>query len=115
MSTYSDKIEKLFKKCFPSYRLTKEKYVFYQNTRLLFDFFIPEMRLLIEVQGQQHYSFNSFFHKDKKDLDNQKFHDVLKEDWAASNGYSLLCLKYDIIDELTESSFRSLLIKNIYR
>jgi very-short-patch-repair endonuclease len=110
MSNYSDKVESMFKRAFPSYRIKKEKYILYQGIRLFYDFIVPEMKLLIEVQGQQHYSFNKLYHRDKEDLEKQKFNDTLKEEWASTNGYSLLSIKYDIIDSLTDSKFKTMVI-----
>jgi len=113
MSNYSEKIEKLFKISFPSYRLKKEKYVFFNNTKLFFDFYVSEMRLLIEVQGQQHYSFNKFFHTSKSDFEKQKVNDNSKAEWAADNGYKFLTINYDMIDKLDEKSFKKLIIDSL--
>jgi len=51
VSNLADKIEKHIKDSFGSYKYVKEKYVKYQNNRLFFDFFLPELGILIEVQG----------------------------------------------------------------
>lgn len=113
MSNLAKKIEKLFINNFPSYRIQKEKYIFFNNTRLFFDFYIPEMKLLIEVQGQQHYSFNKFYHNDKDSFDKQKIYDKLKEEWASDNKYNLLQIKYNEVDKLTDISFKKLIIGKI--
>lgn len=51
---------------------------------LFFDFFIPSIRLMIEVDGEQHDSFNKFFHKNgskfvaaiKRDENKKEFCDI---------------------------------------
>lgn len=113
MSNLSKTIEQLFINNFPSFRLQKEKYINFNNTRLFFDFCIPELKLLIEVQGQQHYSFNKFYHNDRDSFDTQVFYDKLKEEWASINNYKLLTIKYDEIENLTNESFKNLIIDNI--
>lgn len=68
------------------------------------------MKLLIEVQGQQHYSFNKLYHLDKNNFDKQKFNDRLKEEWAQENGYRLLSIKYDTINKLDDQAFKEIII-----
>jgi very-short-patch-repair endonuclease len=110
MSDLADKVEQLLKDTFPTYLLRKEKYVLYQNTQLFFDFYMPEFKLLIEVQGEQHYKFNKFFHKDVTDLNRQKYRDSLKTQWASENKQKLLILKYDEIKTLTKASLKKKVI-----
>lgn len=112
-SKLANKIEGYIKSAFPSFRYQKEKYVPYRNNRLFFDFYIPELKLYIEVQGQQHYSFNKFFHKDVEDFTDQKYRDSLKTEWANEEGFKLLKLSYDIVDKLTQEEFRQMVIKFI--
>lgn len=38
----------------------------YKGTSLIFDFYLPLHNLLVEVQGDQHYNINNFFHKKRK-------------------------------------------------
>lgn len=107
MSSFSKKISKLLEESFPNYRVRTEKYVMYQNTELFFDFFIPELRLFIEVQGQQHYSFNKFFHKDRREFDKQLVRDKLKTAWVAENNYKLMSLKYSEVEAITAKEFKA--------
>lgn len=113
MSKISNKVYKLLKAEFPNYKLIKEHYVPYQGNRLFFDFFLPELKILIEVQGDQHYTFNSFYHKDKGDLTQQKYRDTLKTQWADDNDYKLLALNTEEILNLTPESFKQLIVDNI--
>ena len=49
------------------------------------DFFIPREMILIEVNGEQHYGLNSFFHKDKFSLIKQQKRDKEKKEWCQIN------------------------------
>jgi very-short-patch-repair endonuclease len=110
MSKIADKVAKLLKKEFSNHRVVREHYVVYSGNKLFFDFFIPELKILIEVQGDQHYVFNSFFHKDNQDLKQQKYRDTLKTQWVEDNSYKLLTLNTKEIEDLTSESFRKMII-----
>lgn len=57
------------------------------GSRLSVDFFLPKEWIVIEVQGAQHESHNTFFHGDKtkNNFAKQKINDRLKAEWAANN------------------------------
>ena len=64
---------------------------------LSYDFYLPEQKVLIEYQGAQHYESIRFRGARKKtNLQKQKFHDKLKEDYAKEHGYKLLQIYYKI-------------------
>lgn len=54
--------------------------------RLEIDFYIEEIKIAIEVQGQQHYAFTKFFHGDYKNFADQVRRDNLKRDYFYFNG-----------------------------
>jgi len=112
-SNLASKIERFIEEGFPSYTLRKEKYVTYFNTQLFFDFYMPEFKLLIEVQGQQHYSFNKLYHFDITDFNKQQYRDSLKTQWASENNLKLLILKFDDIELMTKEQFKQLIISVI--
>lgn len=66
---------------------------------IFFDFFIPVSRLFIEVQGQQHYTYSSFFHKNKRAFHKHLMRDRNKKEWCELNDYRLLELRYDEKDQ----------------
>ena len=51
-----------------------------QGERLELDFFIEELRVAIEVQGEQHVRFVPFFHADYSDFEKQKRYDSWKQE-----------------------------------
>jgi len=103
MSKQAELIKSLLKKRFPNFKITTEFYVNYQNEKLLFDFLIDDLSILIEVQGEQHFSYNRFFHKDGLSFYRQKKRDALKREWASMNNYTLVT--YDFNEKVDEELF----------
>lgn len=61
--------------------------------KLSYDFYIPDLNLLIEYQGEFHdeKANQDYFHND---LDRQRAHDQLKREYAKSNQFQLLEIWY---------------------
>ena len=66
---------------------------------LYLDFYIPSLSTAIEVQGQQHSSFNSMYHKNVRDFINQKKNDREKAEWCKKNDIHLVELLYNEVKE----------------
>lgn len=58
------------------------------------DFYLPELGLMIEVQGRQHEEYVKFFHKNKMGFLNSKKRDLNKVKWCELNQIRLVRL-YD--------------------
>lgn len=58
------------------------------NKFLWFDFiiFYKGKKIYIEIQGEQHYRYNPYFHKDYKDFEERLYKDTLKKQFAENNG-----------------------------
>lgn len=98
-SKYHIKARLLLKEIFNSYRILEEVKLpgsTAKNKRsvLYLDFYIPSIKLAIEVHGQQHYEFNPFFHKSKADFILSKARDEDKIEWCNLNGVNIVVLKY---------------------
>lgn len=52
--------------------------------------------LAFEYDGQQHYKFTKYFHKNKKDFENQIFRDQIKNDYCRSNNICLIRIPYNV-------------------
>jgi len=63
------------------------------------DFFIPEAMLIVEVHGEQHYAFSSFFHKSKYDFFKSKKRDKDKIAWCELNNIEIVVLPYNERDK----------------
>ena len=77
--------------------------------KLSYDFYIPSKNLLIEYQGEQHYSQQKFFQNRKRFLE-QKHHDWLKRKYAKNNNLNLLTISY-----LEFENIETILEANIYK
>lgn len=68
------------------------------KNKLSYDFFIPNVNMLIEYQGAQHYFPKTFGgiskEKAKRNLEKQRLHDFLKKEYAKEKGYKLVCIPY---------------------
>ena len=98
-SKLQEDVGKLLKSIFP-YNSIKEEYHIGQG--LMLDFLIIRSHGInfgIEVQGQQHYQPNSFFHKDEEGWVMQQRNDAKKKVLCAQQNIVLVEFKYD--DALT--------------
>jgi hypothetical protein len=59
------------------------------GARLELDFYIEEIKVAFEVQGDQHFSFVEFFHKTQENYELCKLRDADKKDLCAGAGVAL--------------------------
>lgn len=85
-------IRELIKEMFPFENVVEEFSI--PSTRLKCDFFLPSKRMVIEIHGEQHYSFNSHFFSSKKEFYQAKARDNKKIEWAEMNDFTLITLSY---------------------
>ena len=85
---FLDKLEIKFK--------SQKKYDNLKNKRCLpFDFYIPELKLLLELDGIQHFKCDNYFHKNKKKIFKKRIiTDIKKNFYAISNGYNFVRISY---------------------
>jgi hypothetical protein len=62
------------------------------GTRLRLDLANYTKKVAVEVQGEQHNEFNTFFHKTRNDFRRQLERDDKKEKWCEVNGYKLILI-----------------------
>ena len=115
MSQLSDKVEEFIKRLLPNYTCIKEyetKAGLNNNTSIRFDFCIPGLKVMIEVQGSQHFKFSKHFHKTLDHFRKALARDGLKQEWCSQNEYSLVYFNYDEIDSLTDEEFMSRILSS---
>lgn len=74
------------------------------NRQLPYDFEIKGKKILIEVQGKQHFEFTQIFHGTIENFEYQLFRDNFKKQFAEKQGYQIIYINYD---ELSDGSFRN--------
>lgn len=79
------------------------------NTRLRFDFAVPSLNLMVEVQGRQHTEYNGFHYDGKDDFRAAKARDQKKAAYCEENGLVLVIL--DEKDVMASSGPQELLAK----
>lgn len=95
-SSYHAEARDLLKERYPTFIILEEVPVTIKKGKTEYlDFFIPLKKLIIEVHGEQHYTFNKHFHRDKNGWAGQMRRDRLKREWAELNGLRLIELKYN--------------------
>ena len=60
------------------------------------DCYSPDLNLAVEYNGQQHYKFIPFFHKNKESFYNQKYRDELKRRMCKDNMITLIEVPYTV-------------------
>jgi very-short-patch-repair endonuclease len=97
LSDIEDAVYDLLKETFPNFKIERQFYIKIDYQKLFFDFKIDPIKVLIEVQGEQHFEFSKFFHGNKKQFRKHSSRDKLKKKWALDNGYSLIEFDKDTI------------------
>ena len=109
MSKIAEDVYLILQKEFPFTYIEKEYYVNYKNTRLLFDFYVRTLGILVECQGRQHTEFVKHFHGQVENFYSQKRRDNLKVEYCEENNLTLVYF-YDQVDKITND----LILTRIY-
>lgn len=67
-----------------------------------FDFYLPELNLIIEYNGVQHYEYNPYFHHSKENFIYRKQKDEIKKEKCLSEGINYLSISYKNYHHLQE-------------
>lgn len=102
MSSYEEKILKILK--LYGVKFEREKsFSDLRGGKFRYDFYIPNYhgrRLVIEVQGEQHYVQNGKFHKSRIDFTHGQENDRRKISYALSNGMDIYVIPYWVVENL---------------
>lgn len=103
MSKGEEKIKKILNKARVPY-VTEKVFSSLRNGKLRFDFYLPTMGVLIEVDGLQHFQQVKQFHPTKKDFDHAKQNDYYKNSYALAHQISLYRLPFWELDNINSIS-----------
>lgn len=78
--------------------------------RLPFDFELIGKKVIIEVQGEQHFQFVPAFHSCEEDLEYQIYKDEIKKDFCCSTGYKLI---YLFPEDILSGGFRGIIRRSV--
>jgi hypothetical protein len=112
MSKLADNTYSFLRETFPYNIITKEYYVKYDNTKLFFDFYIKDLGLLLEIQGQQHDRFVKHFHTDREGFLASKKRDNLKKEYCENQ--SLILVEIRSEKELEKGKFIKRILEEMH-
>lgn len=62
--------------------------------KLYADFFLPSKKIVFEIDGSQHYEYNTFFFKNKQQFYKGMSRDRTKQKWCDENDIILIRINY---------------------
>lgn len=95
-STLHVKARELLKKKLPSSSIYEE--VSLLGLNLVADFFIPDLGIMVEVHGEQHYKFIKRFHKTQAGFRASRMRDAMKQEWCDLNQITYIELPFDQVE-----------------
>ena len=98
-SQYHIKARSLLREIFPRDMILEEvslpgSKTNFRRSTLYADFYLPNRNLMVEVHGEQHYTFNNFYHKNKMEFFKSQQRDRDKIEWCQLNDLKLVSLKH---------------------
>ena len=81
------------------YKLPNEN-MFCKRQYLLADFYLPDLNLIIEMNGEQHYQYVEHFHTKDWTLEDQQIRDDTLRAYCKTHRINLLEIKYDEIGRI---------------
>lgn len=76
------------------------------NRNLELDFFNEELKIAIEYNGEQHYTYKPFFHRSETDFQEQVYRDKLKKRLCMEHGVILVVIPFTVRLEDMEKFIR---------
>ena len=96
VSNLHKQARQLLQEVYPAHNILEEVPIpITKSQKLYLDFYIPILKLAIEVHGQQHYEYSKFYHKSQLNFIQQLKNDVKKQQWCDKNHIELLILPYN--------------------
>ncbi len=89
-------LEKIFKKPFNNIRPDFLSNPVTGGKNLELDCYNEELKLAVEYNGRQHYEYSPYFHKNKDQLETQKYRDMMKRNLCKENNVTLIEVPYTV-------------------
>lgn len=87
-----------------------------QNNKFRYDFYLPDINIIIEFHGIQHYKYVPFFHNnDPEKFSRQKLTDCIKKDIAKTLNIPLIEFNYKQLTHLSIENFELLVSEKILK
>lgn len=81
-----------------------------------YDFYLPDLNILIEYHGIQHFKYVPFFHKnDENEFKRKQLNDVIKKDIAKTMNFGFLEFDYVQLTHMSSEDFELLVSEKILR
>jgi hypothetical protein len=95
-SSYHIKARLLLKDLYPTMQILEEVPISVRKSETLYlDFYIPLIKMCIEVHGEQHYKFVPHYHANKLAFLKAQKRDKSKKEWCVINGINYIELPFD--------------------
>lgn len=94
----------------PQYPIPNEN-LFCKRKNLMVDFYLPDYRMFIEMNGEQHYKNIAYFHQGSWTFEDQQIRDESLRQYSKRHNVRLLVIKYDEIKKIPKI-LSAALIKN---
>jgi len=92
-SKFQTQIKEELIKEYPTDIICEEVYI--KGEKFYLDFFLPALKIVIEVNGRQHSEHVKFFHRTKQEFEKQQLTDRRKKEWCDINGFKMVEIGYE--------------------
>lgn len=107
-STYHLNARQILKIIYPTMQILEEVPISIRKSEILYlDFYIPLIRVCVEVHGEQHYSFVPYYHTNKLAFLKAQKRDKDKKEWCVINGVRYIELPFH-----KQSEWENIIVNN---
>jgi hypothetical protein len=105
---------KFFQSRYGNWQVTQNFPIKIENHILFADlYFTYPHKIIIEVNGEQHYNYVSFFHKSMVDFEHGQLLDHLKREWCKINGFAYI--EVDGREKFDADKFNVMMMESIMK
>jgi len=98
-SSFHLKARDLIKTIYPTMKVLEEIPVYIHRSDIAYlDFYIPLIKVCLEVHGEQHYKFTPFYHVNMMAFLKAQKRDRDKKEWCSINNIRMIELPYNQLD-----------------